>query len=89
MRKKLTLKRIIEGDIAQTIESKPKVQLSESPRMMHVAAVAQLLGVSARHVYRLADSGQMPRPIKLGGSVRWDRRVIEQWIEEKCPANFA
>ena len=58
---------------------------TEPARMLDVAAVALMLGVSARHVYRLADSGQRPRPVKLGGSVRWDRRTIEDWIDSGCP----
>ncbi len=44
------------------------------------------LGCSTRHVYRLADSGRMPRPIKLGSLVRWPRAVIEQWIADGCPS---
>jgi len=48
--------------------------------------VAAMLAVSSRHIYRLADSGKMPRPVKLGGSNRWDREVIENWIKDGCPA---
>jgi excisionase family DNA binding protein len=54
--------------------------------MLSVDDVAQIyLGCSTRHVYRLADSGRMPRPIKLGSLVRWPRAVIEQWIADGCP----
>ena len=59
---------------------------TEPARLMTVEAVAAMLAVSSRHIYRLADSGKMPRPVKLGGSNRWDREVIENWIEESCPA---
>jgi excisionase family DNA binding protein len=59
--------------------------VAEPARLMDVAAVARLLGVSARHIYRLADGGRMPRPIKLGGAVRWDRAVITKWIDGGCP----
>jgi excisionase family DNA binding protein len=58
---------------------------TEPARMLDVTAVANLLGVSSRHVYRLADGGRMPRPLKLGGAVRWDRRTIEDWIAAGCP----
>jgi excisionase family DNA binding protein len=51
-----------------------------------VGTVAGLLGVSSRHVYRLADAGRMPRPLKLGGARRWDRVAIESWIADGCPA---
>lgn len=64
----------------QTTETQP----AESARLLDVEVVAKMLGVSGRHVYRLADGGQMPRPIKLGGSVRWDRQVITDWIDGGC-----
>jgi predicted DNA-binding transcriptional regulator AlpA len=47
-------------------------------------AVAALLGVSWRHVDRLRDRGAMPPPVRLGASVRWDRRVILDWIAGGC-----
>ncbi len=58
----------------------------EPARLLDVDAVAAMCGESGRHVYRLADSGRMPRPIRLGGAVRWDRTTIEQWIAAGCPS---
>ena len=55
-------------------------------RLLDVKAVAAMCSLSGRHVYRLADSGRMPRPLKLGGAVRWDRDTIEQWIAAGCPS---
>jgi excisionase family DNA binding protein len=54
-------------------------------RLLAVDDVAAMLGVSGRHVYRLADAGKMPRPFKLGGAVRWDRLAIADWIAAGCP----
>ncbi len=48
-------------------------------------AVAALLGCSAKHVGRLADSGRMPAPVRLGWLVRWRRGDVERWIAEGCP----
>ncbi len=59
--------------------------VAEPPRMLNVDGVAAMLGLSARTVYRLADAGEMPSPVKLGGSNRWDRRAVEQWIADGCP----
>jgi excisionase family DNA binding protein len=59
--------------------------VSEPARLLNVDAVAAMLGVSDRHVYRLADCGRMPKPIKLGGAVRWDRQTITDWIDAGCP----
>lgn len=54
--------------------------------MLGVGAVAKILGCSTRHVYRLADRGAMPTPIKLGALVRWSRAEIEDWIQSGCPS---
>ena len=62
-------------------------QLKESPSLVGVHGVAELLDCSTRHVRRLADAGKMPRPMKLGALVRWNRQVIEDWINEGCPAS--
>ncbi len=62
-------------------ESRPGV----SAELLDVKAVALLLGgCSTRHVYRLADAGQMPRPIRLGSLVRWRRAELMSWLEGGC-----
>lgn len=58
----------------------------EPAALLDVDQVAALCGCSARHVYRLSDAGRMPAPVKLGALVRWNRSVIESWLDEGCPA---
>ena len=58
----------------------------DSSLLINVDDVAALLKCSARHVWRMADSGKMPRPYKIGALCRWDRAVIEQWVAEGCPS---
>jgi predicted DNA-binding transcriptional regulator AlpA len=53
--------------------------------LLDVRAVAAMLGCSPRHVYRLADAARMPRPVRLGGLVRWCRAALELWIADGCP----
>jgi excisionase family DNA binding protein len=53
--------------------------------MLDVKAVAALLSVSPRTVYRLADSGRMPSPAKLNALVRWSRASVENWLAAGCP----
>jgi excisionase family DNA binding protein len=53
--------------------------------LLTVYDVAQILKCSARTVYRLADGGHMPRPVKLNALVRWSRHAIEDWIAAGCP----
>ncbi len=57
-----------------------------APVLLTVKEVAEMLGLSERTVYRLADVGNMPRPVKIGAAVRWRRNELDQWIEEGCPA---
>jgi len=58
---------------------------SQHSALIDVNAVALMLSCSPRHVYRLCDAGRMPRPVRLGSLVRWDRSVIEAWIADGCP----
>ena len=53
--------------------------------MLTVNDVAEMLRCSSRSVYRLSDSGQMPRPCKLGALVRWPREKVQRWIADGCP----
>jgi excisionase family DNA binding protein len=58
---------------------------AQKAALMTGGEVAELLRVSTRMIYRLKDSGRMPQPIKLGGSVRWRRAELVEWIEDGCP----
>jgi prophage regulatory protein len=56
-----------------------------TPVLLTVKEVAETLGLSERTVYRLADMGKMPRPVKIGAAVRWRRNELDTWIEDGCP----
>ena len=56
-----------------------------APLLLDVAGVAGALTCSERHVRRLADAGRMPRPVRLGTLIRWNRVEIERWIAAGCP----
>jgi excisionase family DNA binding protein len=53
--------------------------------LLSIREVAALLNCSARHLYRLVDSGRAPGPLRLGALVRWPRKVIDDWIGSGCP----
>ena len=53
--------------------------------LMSVDDVSVEIGCCTRSVRRWADSGRMPKPVKLGSLIRWPRAVIEQWIADGCP----
>ena len=55
-------------------------------QLLDVRAVAALLDCSPRHVYRLADAGRMPAPVRIGALVRWRRTDLDAWLAAGCPA---
>ncbi len=63
-----------------------------STGMVDVDATAALIPCSSRHVRRMADAGQMPRPVHVGRLVRWRLRTgnpmtgVLDWIEAGCPS---
>lgn len=56
-----------------------------TPEFLRIDELAKSLSMSKRTVRRLADSGRMPRPIKLGHLIRWRRDEIETWAADGCP----
>jgi excisionase family DNA binding protein len=54
------------------------------PGLLDVKVVARLLGCSTRTVWRWSDGGQMPRPTRIGGLVRWSRASLERWLDRKA-----
>jgi excisionase family DNA binding protein len=61
-----------------------QTQAAEPARLIDVETVASILNVSTRHIYRMAEAGLMPRPLKLGAAIRWDRQVLQSWIDSGC-----
>lgn len=59
---------------------------ASSAALLAVDDVAALLSVSPRTVRRMADSGAMPRPVKLSSLVRWRRADLDQWLAAGCPS---
>jgi excisionase family DNA binding protein len=47
--------------------------------------LAEMLDCSKRTVYRLIQSGKIPKPVKIGTLKRWIRSDIEKWTRDGCP----
>jgi len=65
----------------------PPVESPPAAALLDVKAVARMLDCSPRHVYRLADCGKLPRPIKLGALVRWKLDGpggLHEWLADNC-----
>lgn len=56
----------------------PKAQV----RLMRLAEVKQVTGLSRASIYRFADDGAFPRPVKIGDrAIAWRSTDIEAWID--------
>ena len=68
--------------------NQPNCPRAPSPNAVMLTAedVAAMLACSPRSVYRLADQGLIPPPIRLGGMVRWLAQTITKWIADGCPS---
>ena len=54
--------------------------------LLTAAEVAQRMKVCQRHLWALLASGRLPRPVRLGRSVRWRAAELRCWIDAGCPA---
>lgn len=54
-------------------------------RMIDAGELAQILSLSKRSIWRMLSRGQLIKPKKLGGAVRWNLGEVRQWIAEGCP----
>ena len=68
-------KALLAECLAACPEEKP-----EPPALLSVEEVANMLGVSARTVWRRRSAGEMPEPIQVGGLTKWRREDIEGFI---------
>lgn len=54
-------------------------------KLLTAQALGEMLSLSKRQIFRLNSSGKIPRPVRIGGSVRWARSTIEQWLDAGTP----
>ena len=55
-------------------------------QLLSAKELAGKLLLSARTVWRLRSAGRLPKPVQVGGSIRWRLSDINQWVELGCPA---
>ena len=55
------------------------------PLLVSANDLAKLLRLSVRSIRALDASGRLPRPLRVGGSVRWKLAEVRDWIAADCP----
>jgi len=57
----------------------------ESSPLLTAKQVATWLQISERTLWRMRSAGQLPAPLRVGGTVRWRRDAIAIWLAAGCP----
>ncbi len=50
--------------------------------LMTIKEVAQLLRLSVNQTYLLRAEGKIPKGVRIGNAIRFDKAVIEAWIRK-------
>ena len=79
----------LHKDEVKCVETQMPPQPSSSEQreaeLLTVRQVAELLNVGRTRIYTMRSCGQIPLSIQLGGSIRWNKRELLDWIQEGCP----
>ena len=59
-------------------------RLEERTGALKVFEVAELLGVTPQHIYKMAACGQLPS-LRISGAVRFDPGEVSDWLKRKRP----
>jgi excisionase family DNA binding protein len=55
--------------------------------LLRPTELVALLGMSRSRIYSLAQAGELPGVVRLGGSVRVHRPTLEAWLAEQANGN--
>lgn len=53
--------------------------------LLKAKEVGQMLGLSKRQIFRHRDSGKIPAPVQVGGSIRWIESELNRWVLAGAP----
>jgi len=53
--------------------------------LLTVSGLAKQLNLAVRTIHRLHANKRIPKPLRIGGSIRWNPDTIEAWINKGCP----
>ena len=51
--------------------------------LLTVNELGAALGLSTRSVWRLSATGDLPPPLKIGGSARWRKCTVDAWLAQE------
>ena len=74
------------SQLASTVAEREHHKGVRPPSLLTDAeGVGIMIDKSSRSVRRLGSAGLLPRPVKVGGAVKWRVAEIEAWVCAGCP----
>lgn len=64
------------------LELSSRDNMSEESDLIRIKEVARILDVTEKTVYRMANDSEIPA-FKIGGSWRFKRKEITEWLEKQ------
>ena len=56
---------------------------TDRDKYLTAAGLAELLQLSVRSIDRMLASGDLPQPLRLGGSRRWSRSEVMEFLRDR------
>ncbi len=60
-------------------------QTNQTCQLLSAKTLGQMLSLSKRQIFRLSSCGKLPKPVRIGGSVRWSAEDISAWLAAGAP----
>lgn len=57
----------------------------QSAMLINAKELAEMLSVSARHIWRMKATGKLPKAVEIGNCIRWKLVEISDWLTMGCP----
>lgn len=69
-----------------TKDCPPVTATIDDTLLLDASAAAHMCDISRSQWYKLVSSGKTPKPVRLGGNVRWSRDELIAWVTAGCPS---
>jgi predicted DNA-binding transcriptional regulator AlpA len=73
-----------ETSAAPTLDGRRAAPAVE-PLAWDIKRLAEALSISTASAWRLNAAGKLPRPVRVGRSVRWPVAEVRAWLAAGCP----
>ena len=59
---------------------KPCPPFDSSAALIRAKEIAAYVGCTPKHIRKLSERGEFPKPVKAGRLLRWSRQSVERWL---------